>query len=89
MKVACGNIQYKVICQVMADMPVCELHDKGGNVKVIHQNRLFLVAPVEGDVTPLGREVDLSDEMSNQSTPAELTPMECEGESPADTAWGH
>ena len=40
------------------------------------------MAPVEGDVTPLGLEVDLSDEMSNQ-----FTPMECESESPVNTAW--
>ena len=32
------NVEYEVICQVMTDMPTYEVHDKGGNVKVIHQN---------------------------------------------------
>ena len=42
---------------------------------------------VEGDAMPLGTDVDLSDEMSNWSTLVELTPLEYESESPADTAW--
>ena len=83
----CRDAQYKVICQVATDVPAYELQDQGGNVKVIHQNQLFLVAPMEGDVTPLGIDADLSDEMSNQFTLVEFTPMECESESPADTAW--
>ena len=33
-----GDIDYEVICQVMTDMPMYEVHDKGGNVKVIHWN---------------------------------------------------
>ena len=46
-----SNIQYKVLHQVVADMPAYELHYKGGNVKVIHLNRFFLVAPVEGGMS--------------------------------------
>ena len=63
-----GDIEYKVICQVATDVPMYEVHDKGRNVKVVHQNQLFLVASMEGDATPLGTDVDLSDEMSNWST---------------------
>ena len=46
----------------MTDMPTYEVCDKGGNVKVIHWNQLFLVVPIKGDVTPLGVDADLSDD---------------------------
>ena len=82
-----GNIQYKVIHQVMTDVCMYELQDQGGKIKVIHWNQLFLVASVKEDAMPLGEDMDLSDEMSNWSTLAELTPLECESESPVDTAW--
>ena len=40
-----SEAEYVVICQVTNDIPMYEVRDDGGNVKVTHHNRLFLVAP--------------------------------------------
>ena len=52
-----SEVEYVVTCQVANDMPVYEVRDDGGNVKVTHHNRLFLVAPTRDLATPLGGEV--------------------------------
>ena len=82
------DVQYRLICQIVTDVPAYEMCDKGGDIKVIHQCGLFLVAPGSGDVASLGTEADLSDTMFNQSTLVRSTPLGCENESPAVTAWG-
>ena len=43
-----------VVHQVAVDIPVYKVRDDGGNVKVIHHNRLFLVATLRGDAMPWG-----------------------------------
>ena len=72
--------EYKVTCQVANDVPTYEVKDDGRNIKVTHCNRLFLVAPM-GDVTiPLGGSESVSYVGTAWSTLAELTPLECGGE---------
>ena len=45
-----NEVEYVVICEVANGVPTYEVKDDGGNIKVAHRNRLFLVAPM-GDVT--------------------------------------
>ena len=73
---------YMVVWQVADDMPTYEVKDNGRNVKVIHLNRLLLVATVSSEATPLGASESLSDENVTRSTLAELTPLEWENEVP-------
>ena len=87
MKDRWGNEEYKVIHQVTSDMPAYEVHDRSGNARVIHQNRLFLVASILEPVTPLSLDVELLDMMSKQFTLAELTPLECKSDSPEEMTW--
>ena len=82
------DVQYRVIRQIVTDVPAYLMCDKGRNIKVVHQSGPFLVAPRAGDITSWGTEADLSDAMFNRSTLAGFTPLGCESESPADTAWG-
>ena len=85
MKDRWGDEEYKVIHQVAPDMPAYEVHDRSGNARVVHQNSLFLVASVSEPVKPLSLDVELLEVTSKQSTLAELTPLECESDSPEDT----
>ena len=62
------------------DMPTYEVKDDGGNIKVIHHNRLFLVALARETATPLGGGKSISYVGAARSALAELTPLECEGE---------
>ena len=39
-----SEVEYVVTRQVASDVPAYEVKDDGGNVKVTHHNRLFLVA---------------------------------------------
>ena len=48
-----SKAEYMVVHQVADDVPTYEVQDNSGNVKVIHHNRLFLVAPTKEDATPL------------------------------------
>ena len=48
-----SKVKYVVVCQVTNDVPTYEVKDDGRNVKVIHCNRLFLVAPTREIATPL------------------------------------
>ena len=68
--------------QVADDVPMYKVQDNGRNVKVVHHNRLFLVAPAKEDATPLGGSKSISEEGATQSALAELTPLEWESETP-------
>ena len=71
-----SEVEYVVTCQVTNDMPVYEVRDDGGNVKVTHCNRLFLVAPARDVTMPLWGSESVSYVGTAQSTLAELTPLE-------------
>ena len=73
-----SEAEYVVIHQVTNDVPVYEVRHDGGNVKVAHHNRLFLVAPAKEDAMPLGG----SESISAWSTLAEVTPLKWNGEMP-------
>ena len=77
-----SDSKYIVVQQVADDVPMYKVKDDGGNVKVIHCNRLFLVATVSGDVTPLGASESLSEDNVARSTLVELTPLVWENEAP-------
>ena len=77
-----SKAEYVVMHQVIDDVPTYEVQDDGGNIKVIHHDRLFLVAPAKEDITPLGGSESISEEGATQSTLAELTPLEWESEMP-------
>ena len=49
-----SEAEYMVVHQVINDVPMYEVRDDGGNVRVTHHNRLFFVAPAKEDATPLG-----------------------------------
>ena len=72
-----SEVEYVVTCQVTNDMPTYEVKDDGGNVKVTHHNRLFLVAPVRDTTMPMGESESVSYVSATWSTLAELTPLEC------------
>ena len=75
-----SEVEYVVTCQVANEVLPYEVKDDGGNVKVTHCNRLFLVAPARDTATPLGGSKSISYVGAAQSTLAELTPLECSGE---------
>ena len=77
-----SGAEYVVIHQVTNDIPVYEMRDDSGNVKVAHHNRLFLVALTREDTTPLGGSESISNEGTTWSTLAELTPLEWNSEMP-------
>ena len=49
-----SKVEYVVVCQVTNDMPTYKVKDDDGNIKVVHHNRLFLMAPTRETATPLG-----------------------------------
>ena len=75
-----SEVEYVVTCQVTSDMPTYEVKDDGGNIKVAHLNRLFLVAPARDTATPLDGSESVSYVGAARSALAELTPLECGGE---------
>ena len=77
-----SEAEYMVMHQVADDVPAYEVQDDGGNVKVIHCNRLFLVVPTKEDATPLGGSESISEDGATWSTLVELTPLEWESEMP-------
>ena len=87
MKDRWGDEEYEVVHQVTPDMPAYEVHDQSGNARVVHRNRLFLVASILEPVTPLSLDAELLEVTSEPSTLAELTPLECESDSPDETTW--
>ena len=80
--------EYEVVHQVTPDVPVYKVRDRSGNARVVHQNRLFLVASVSEPVTPLSLDAELLEATSEWSTLAELTPLEFKSNSPEETMWG-
>ena len=88
MKDRWGDEEYEVIHQVAPDVLAYEVRDRSGNARVIHRNRLFLVVSILEPVTSLSLDMELSEVMSKQSTLVELTPLECESNSPEETMWG-
>ena len=87
MKDRWGDEEYEVARQVTPDMPTYEVHDRSRNARVVHQNRLFLVASIWEPVTPLSLDVELLEAMSEWSTLVELTPLECKSDSPEEMMW--
>ena len=81
------NEEYEVVRKVTPDVPTYEVRNRSRNVRVIHQNRLFLVASILEPVTPLSLDMELSEVTSEWSTLAELTPLECKSDSPEETMW--
>ena len=75
-----SEVKYVVIHQVTNDVPVYEVRDDGGNVKVTHSNRLFLVAPTRDVAMPLEGRKSVSYVGTTQSALVELTPLEWKGE---------
>ena len=76
-----SDSEYVVVLQV-TEMPMYEVKDDSGNVKVIHHNRLFLMATVSSGVTPLGASESLPEENVTRSRLVELTPLVWENEVP-------
>ena len=87
MKDRWGDEEYEVIHQVTPDVPTYEVRDRSGNARVIHRNRLFLVASLSEPVIPLSLDMELLEATSKRSTLVELTPLECESNSPEETTW--
>ena len=75
-----SEVEYVVTHQFANDVPAYEVKDDGGNVKVTHCNRLFLVTPAGDATTPLGRSESIFYVGAARSASAELTPLECGGE---------
>ena len=73
-----SEVEYVVTHQVTNDVPTCKVRDDGGNVKVTHHNRLFLVVPARDVAMPLGGggSESVSYVGATWSTLAELTPLE-------------
>ena len=63
-----SEVEYVVTHQVASDVPAYEVKDDGGNVKVTHHNRLFLVAPTRDAAMPLGGSESVSYVGTTQST---------------------
>ena len=61
---------------VTNDVPAYKVRDESRNVKVTHDNRLFLVAPARDATTLLGESESISYVGTAWSTLAELTPLE-------------
>ena len=87
MKDRWGDDEYEVVHQVTPDMPAYEVRDRSGNARVVHQNRLFLVASISKPVTPLSLDTELLEATSERSTLVELTPLECKRDSPEEMMW--
>ena len=68
MKDRWGDEEYEVVHQVTPDVPKYEVPDRSGNVRLVHRNRLFLVASVSEPVTPLSLDAELLEAMSERST---------------------
>ena len=72
-----SKVEYVVVRQVANDVPTYEVKDDGRNIKVIHHNMLFLVAPTREAATNLGGGESISYVSTAWSALAELTPLEC------------
>ena len=56
-----------MVCQVTDCVPAYKIRDEVGNVKTVHQNRLFLVSILTEALTPLATGVSISQENITQS----------------------
>ena len=83
-----SETEYVVVCQVTDGVPAYEVKDEVGSMKTIHRNRLFLVAALKEAVTPLGTGALISKEDIVQSTQAEHTLLQVEGDSPEGSVDG-
>ena len=83
-----SETEYVVVRQVTDGMPAYEVKDEAGNVKTIHRNRLFLVAALKEDITPLGAGMSISEENVARSTQAEHTLLEVENDLPKGSVDG-
>ena len=70
--------------EVCPGVPAYEVRDRSRNARVVHRNRLFLVASVLEPVTPLSLNAELLEMTSERSTLVELTPLECKSDSPEE-----
>ena len=77
-----SEVKYVIVCQVINHVSGHKIRDYGRKVKVMHCNRLFLVAPAKEEALPLGGSESISDEGATQSTLGELTPLEWKSETP-------
>ena len=77
-----SDVEYIVVHQVVGDMPAYEVCDEGRNLKVVHQNSLFLVATLQSHATPLDGIKFLSSDNAVRSALVELTPLECDCKAP-------
>ena len=75
-----SEVEYVVTHQVANDVPMYEVRDDGGNVKVAHHNRLFLVASARDVATPLGGSESISYVGPTRSALVELNPLVWKGE---------
>ena len=75
-----SKMEYVVTHQVTSDVPAYKVKDDGGNIKVAHHNRLFLMAPMSYTATSLGGSKSVSYVGATQFALAELTLLECSGE---------
>ena len=71
-----------VVCQVTDGVPAYEVKDEAGNIKTVQHNRLFLVATLKEDVTPLGAGASISEGNVVRSTQVEHPLLEVENDSP-------
>ena len=85
MKDQWSDVEYEVVRQVTNGVPSYEIKDLSSNVKVTHHNRLFLLGTPQGEATPLCESKDAHISVSTQSALAELTPLECENDSPENS----
>ena len=77
-----SEAEYMVVHQVTDDLPMYEVQDDGRNVKIIHCNRLFLVATQRMMPRPWEEASLFQKNAPPQSTLVELTPLEWESEMP-------
>ena len=75
-----NEVEYKIVCQVANGAPSYEIKDASGNLKVVHHNRLFLVATPQGAPTALCQSEDASIDPTTHSALVELTPLECDND---------
>ena len=77
------------LCAKSDGVPSYEIKDSSSNVKVTHCNWLFLVATLQGEAMPLRAKVKMTHvSMSTRYALVELTPWECENDSPEDNMEG-
>ena len=77
-----------VVRQVADGIPAYEVKDEAGSMKIVHHNRLFLVATLKEAVMPLGVGTSISKEDVVRSTQAEHTFLQVESNLPEGSVDG-